>query len=291
MVKRVPDRAEGVVVLQLQKVSKRYDRDRPVLRDINLEVAAGERLAIVGGNGSGKSSLLRVIVGLSRPSSGTVRVPDGAIGYVPERFPCHDRMSAASYLRHLGRIRGLSTGDARRRADELLERLSLVGGSRTPLRRLSKGNAQRVALAQAMLVPPRLLVLDEPASGLAESVHEALADLMREASSGGAVVFTEHNAAFVRENATRICTLNEGALKAADPFAESERSRKIVRVEVTPKGPETAHELDWANMRGVVRTQQDEDQVVLHVLHEHREDILWAALQNGWSINTVVNEK
>jgi ABC-type multidrug transport system ATPase subunit len=279
------------VVLQLQKVSKRYDKDRPVLRDINLEVAQGERLAIVGGNGSGKSSLLRVIVGLSRPSSGTVRLPEGAIGYVPERFPCHDRMSAAAYLRHLGRIRGLGTRDARRRADELLERLALVGGSRTPLRRLSKGNAQRVALAQAMLVPPKLLVLDEPASGLAESVHAALSDLMREASAGGAVVFTEHHAAFVRDNATRICTLSEGALTTADSLPESERARRIVRMEITPKGPETAHELDWASMRGVVRAQHDEDEVVLHVLREHREDILWAALQNGWSINTVVNEK
>ncbi|RFS83760.1 ABC transporter ATP-binding protein [Actinomadura spongiicola] len=276
--------------MQLQGISKRYERDRPVLRDVDLEVAPEERLAIVGGNGSGKSTLLRIIVGLSRPSTGTVRSPKGAIGYVPERFPCHDRMSAASYLRHLGRIRGLGSRAARRRADELLERLALVGGSGTPLRQLSKGNAQKVALAQAMMVPPRLLVLDEPASGLAESVHGVLADLMREAASGGAVLFTEHHDAFVRKNATRICRITNGSLEPATSLPETRHPRKIFRVGVVPKPREASHELDWANMRGVVRTRPSDDGVEIHVLDEHQEDILLAALKNGWSITTVTSE-
>ncbi|RKS70896.1 ABC-type multidrug transport system ATPase subunit [Actinomadura pelletieri DSM 43383] len=278
------------MVVQLQGISKRYERDRLILRDVDLEVAPEERLAIVGGNGSGKSTLLRIVVGLSRPSTGTVRSPKGAIGYVPERFPCHDRMSAASYLRHIGRIRGLRSRAARLRADELLERLELVGGSGTPLRRLSKGNAQKVAVAQAMMVPPRLLVLDEPASGLAESVHGVLADLLREAASGGAVLFTEHHDEFVRKNATRICRITEGSLEPATSPPEAEQPRKVFRVAVVPKPPAASCELDWANMQGVLRTRRSGEEVEIHVLGEHQEAILLTALQNGWSITAVTSE-
>jgi ABC-type multidrug transport system ATPase subunit len=286
-----PTQSEGIPVLRLQGLCKRYEKNRWILRDIDLEVVSGERLAISGDNGSGKSTLLRITVGLTRPTSGTVQTPEGAIGYVPERFPCHDRMSAASYLRHVGRIRGLSSREAGRRADGLLDRLALAGGSGTPLRQLSKGNVQKVALAQAVLVPPRLLVLDEPASGLAESVHGILADLMREvAANSAAVVFTEHHDAFVRENATRICRISEGRLKSAVPVPEPVPAQDIVRVDISPKAHGSAHPLDWAEMQGVVRTRQSDDSVIIHVTDEHRESILRTALQNGWSVNAVVNE-
>jgi ABC-type multidrug transport system ATPase subunit len=132
------------------------------LADVDLQVAAGELLALVGANGSGKSTVLKLMVGLSRPSSGTVRRNARVVSYVPDVFTSHDRLSASAYLRHMGRIRGLSTRAARERSDELLERLALAGGADTPMRKLSKGNAQKVALAQALVEPPELPVLDEP---------------------------------------------------------------------------------------------------------------------------------
>src|SRR5688572_22755600 len=140
-------------LVELRGVGKRYDRSRTVLEDVDLVIYPGEVVGIVGGNGSGKSTLLRIVAGLSAVSSGAVVARPRAIGYVPERFPTLGRVSARSYLKHMGRIRGLGTRDALARADELLARLELVGGARTELRRLSKGNAQKVAVAQALMVP------------------------------------------------------------------------------------------------------------------------------------------
>src|SRR5437868_7304884 len=180
-------------MLTLQKVSKRYRRDRPVLIDVDFQTLPGAVQAVTGGNGSGKSTLLRVLAGVTRPTSGTRSGDPGVIGYVPDRFPANTRLSARSYLAHMARIKGLSSAHATSRTTELLSRLELAGGPGTPIRDLSKGNAQKVAVAQALLVPPRLLILDEPWSGLDSSAHGVLTELIAEvATAGGTVVFTDH---------------------------------------------------------------------------------------------------
>jgi ABC-type multidrug transport system ATPase subunit len=182
-------------LLALEAVGKRYGRGPAVLSDITFAARPGEIAAIVGGNGSGKSTLLRILAGVSRPTSGR-RVGEAVVGYVPDRFPSTSRLSAESYLRHLGRIRGLSAADSAARAGELLDRLDLVGAEarvRTPLRALSKGNAQKVAVAQALMVAPEVLILDEPWSGLDASAHGVLDEILRETARGGsAVVVTDH---------------------------------------------------------------------------------------------------
>jgi ABC-type multidrug transport system ATPase subunit len=184
-----------VGILRLRNVSKRYRGGAAVLTSVDLDVCPGDVIGVMGNNGSGKTTLLRILVGLSLPTSGTVTGRPEMIAYVPERFPSHHRMTALSYLRHIGRIRGLPTRLADTKARELLDRLALSGGETTALRTLSKGNAQKVAQAQALLVRPQLLVLDEPWSGLDASAHGVLAELLDEVAAGaGAVVFTDHRA-------------------------------------------------------------------------------------------------
>src|SRR5205807_1621319 len=110
---------------------------------------------------------------------------------------------------------GLSTRDADRRAVDLLERLDLAGGMDTALRGLSKGNLQKVALAQALTVPPRLLVLDEPWSGLDAAAHGTLAEIIADAANdGGMVVFTDHRESVVRAHATHVYGIDAGRVGA-----------------------------------------------------------------------------
>jgi ABC-type multidrug transport system ATPase subunit len=172
-------------LLRLADVSKRYGWGRWVLQGVDLEIPAGQVVAINGANGSGKSTLLRLLIGLTRPTTGTVSGQPPVIGYVPDRFPPNERLSATEYLTHMGRIRGLPTSVAAARADELMDRLELVGAKHSPLRTLSKGNAQKVALAQALLIQPQLLVLDEPWSGLDVSAHGVLASIHRDRARDG----------------------------------------------------------------------------------------------------------
>ncbi|HVV09145.1 MAG TPA: ABC transporter ATP-binding protein [Amycolatopsis sp.] len=264
-------------MLRLHGVGKRYGRGPAVLDGVHLEVEAGQVLGVVGANGSGKSTLLRILAGISRPTAGAV-TGSPSIGYVPDRFPAATRMSALGYLRHLGRIDGLSTVDEV--AVELLERLALAGGPKAPIRQLSKGNAQKVALAQALLGEPELLVLDEPWSGLDPAAHGVLGELITETRErGAAVVFTAHREDVAHEHASRVLRMSEGKLRATDTVAEPGPCAQI-----RLRGPGSG---DWSSEPGLVRATANGEHVDLTVAAARSDAILLTALRRGWSVVAV----
>ncbi|MCC3651209.1 ABC transporter ATP-binding protein [Streptomyces sp. S07_1.15] len=272
-------------MLRCEAVGKRYGRGGWVLSEVDLRVSAGDVLAVVGGNGSGKSTLLRILAGLSRPTSGTVSGRPPNIGYVPDRFTAHDRISALSYLTHMGRIRGLPASAARARGGHLLERLSLVGGRDASLRTLSKGNAQKVALAQALLVRPGLLVLDEPWSGLDASAHGVLAELIGEvAAQGGAVVFTDHHEAILKAHAGGVYAISDGRVTWRGGRQARSRTSPVELVLTAPPTGVMPVEVNWPALPGVAGTARRGDAVVLRVAREHSDAVLLTALRHGWSV-------
>ncbi|MFI6028641.1 ABC transporter ATP-binding protein [Amycolatopsis magusensis] len=175
-------------MIRLESVGQRYRRGPLVVEDVDLEIKPGEPLVILGENGSGKSTLLRVIAGCGTPSEGRITGRPATVGYVPDRFPAHLRMPASSYLRHLRRIRGRQSGNP----VELLQRLGFSGGLSTPMSRLSKGNAQKVGLVQALTSGAELLVLDEPWSGLDVGVRPVLSEVITALAPSTALVLTDH---------------------------------------------------------------------------------------------------
>ncbi|MEV4191881.1 ABC transporter ATP-binding protein [Streptomyces toxytricini] len=272
--------------MRLEAVGKRYGRGRWVLRDVHVEAPPGEVVAFTGGNGSGKSTLLRIAVGLSRPTRGTVAARPPVVGYVPDRFSPNERMSAAAYLTHMGRIRGLTTSGAAARAGLLLDRLALVGGRHAPLRSLSKGNAQKVALAQALLVEPGLLVLDEPWSGLDADAHGVLAEIMTEvAASGGTVVFTDHRESVTRAGATRTYTVSAGCVSLLGPDSGWASGTDIVLT--APRRGRAPRDLVWEELDGVRTVDRDAAAVRLRVARESADALLLTALRHGWSVERV----
>ena len=182
--------------MRLESVGKRYGPRRPwVVRDVSLDVAPGSLIRVEGRNGTGKSTLLRVAAGVSLPSAGRVTGRPHT-GYVPERFPGGLPFSARDYLLHLARVHGLRGTVAARRADEWLDRLGAASFAGQPLRELSKGMCQKVAIAQALLARPRLLVLDEAWTGLDQAARGALdAAVGERVADGGAVMFVDHDQA------------------------------------------------------------------------------------------------
>ncbi|WP_052682046.1 ATP-binding cassette domain-containing protein [Saccharothrix sp. ST-888] len=282
-------------MLRLEAVSKRYGRGEWIVRDVHAEIPGGEITTFAGGNGSGKSTLLRILVGVSRPTSGVVSGRPRLIGYVPDRFVPNGRMSAAAYLTHMGRIRGLTTRAAETRAHHLLDRLSLVGGKEARLHTLSKGNAQKVALAQALLVEPELLVLDEPWSGLGASAHGILAEIMSEvARSGGSVVFTDHREAVTRVLPSRAYTVGNGGVVLRSPQAQDEHRPVTEIVLVHPDGahPDGAHPGGaWLDGIGGVRSVEAcGAHLVVRVDRDRADSLLLTALQKGWSVVAVTRE-
>jgi ABC-type Mn2+/Zn2+ transport system ATPase subunit len=159
---------------------------------VSLEIQPGKLVRFEGKNGSGKSTLLRIIAGVSLPSRGTVtgRPPTG---YVPERFPPALPFPAREYLSHVGRMHGLAGSDLVSRVDACLDKLGGRELAGVPLRTMSKGMCQKVAVAQALLPRWGLLVLDEAWTGLDVEAKAALDDAVAERiATGGSVVFVDH---------------------------------------------------------------------------------------------------
>ncbi|WP_424186958.1 ATP-binding cassette domain-containing protein [Actinokineospora sp. G85] len=265
--------------MQLSGVGKRYGGGRAVLREVDLELVPGEVLAVSGANGSGKSTLLKIIAGISRPTSGRVLGRPRQVGYVPERFPSDERLTARGYLTHMGRLRGMSTRAAAERGVELVERLALAGGVDTHLRKLSKGNLQKVAVAQALMTPPAVLALDEPWSGLDRGAHGVLGQLIDEvAGAGGAVVFTDHRESVVALTADRVCHLRQGRVVATE--AQRVALTRIVLRPPALTGPVLADPL----LREVHDVREEGGDVVARVGAERSDGFLLAALRQGWSV-------
>ena len=182
--------------MRLEAVGKRYGLRQPwIVRDVSQEVAAGQLIRLEGPNGSGKSTLLKMMAGVSTPSAGRLTGRPHT-GYVPERFPGALGFGAREYLQHMARIHGLSGASTGAAVDEWLERLGATDYARAPLRTLSKGMCQKVAIAQALLSRPGLLVLDEAWTGLDQAARGVLDSAVAERlAAGGIVLFVDHDPA------------------------------------------------------------------------------------------------
>jgi ABC-type Mn2+/Zn2+ transport system ATPase subunit len=180
--------------MRLDGVGQRYGMRGPwVLRNVRLDVPGRALLRVEGTNGSGKSTLLRLLAGIDSPSTGRI-TGRPRTAYVPERFPAALPFTAVGYLTHLGRVHGLRGPEATRRATEWLARFGAAGHAGTPLAKLSKGTSQKVAVAQALLAEPQLLVLDEAWTGLDPAAREVLDRAVAERiADGGTVVFVDHD--------------------------------------------------------------------------------------------------
>ncbi len=236
--------------IQLDNVHKRYSRSGPwVLAGIDLTVAPGTVVRLSGGNGGGKSTLLRLLAGIHQPTKGAVRGRPAVVGYVPERFPPALRFTPAEYLRALGRARGLSGRRAAARVDELLDRFDLTVHADRRLAELSKGTTQKVAVSQALLVESGLLVLDEAWTGLDSAAQTVLADeARRHADAGSVVVFTDHARRAHTLRATTHLAIAGGSLSEV---ADSQRERSAVRIELrssTGGGADRWRDVDGARV-------------------------------------------
>lgn len=266
--------------VELRGVHKRFSRSAAwVLDGVDLTAAAGTQSVVVGGNGSGKSTLLRIVAGASRPTRGRILRPR-PVAYVPERLPVHLRMDARRYIAHMGRLRGLDVRTGETRAQELFERLALRPGPDVPVGELSKGNSQKVALAQAFLAPVRLLVLDEPFSGLDPQADAELADLIGTARSGGATVLLSAHDTGLLPDADATHLLVDGRLGPVT--APSERARPGMRLVLVAIDDGVSH-LELARTPGVYAADYDWSHRRLVVLTDDADTVLARALGSGWS--------
>lgn len=160
------------MLLKAVNIKKIYG-GREILKNVNFELEKGKTMAIMGHNGCGKSTLLRIVAGLTNPDAGQIiRLTDKIkIEYMPDPFP-GVRMTPESYLRTMAKLQGLTDFEAKERCRELFQTYYMEGMEKTPMKNLSKGSLQKIAVCQALLTLPDLLLMDEPLSGMDEDSKE-----------------------------------------------------------------------------------------------------------------------
>ena len=224
------------VAVQLSDVGFAYGAGPEVLRDVDLEVAAGELVAIAGPNGGGKSTLLRIALGLERPSTGSARLYGESavrfsrrevIGYLPQRAQLGaDAPATVNEVVSSGRVprrgvwRPLGAHD-RELVEGSIERVGLAGFEHRPLSRLSGGQQQRAFIAKALAGEPELLVLDEPTAGVDVAAQEALASLLDELHRqlGVTILYVSHEFGAIERFVERLVLVRGGIVFDGAPDA------------------------------------------------------------------------
>ncbi|MCX4984164.1 ATP-binding cassette domain-containing protein [Streptomyces sp. NBC_00572] len=224
--------------MRLERVGRRHGLRGPwVLREVGLDLPGGTLVRVVGANGTGKSTLLRIVAGVDAPTEGRVTGRPPRTAYVPERFPVALPFTATDYLVHLGRIQGLGGAAARARAGEWLERFGAGGHARTAMAELSKGTSQKVAVAQALLADPSLLVLDEAWTGLDTGARAELDAAVRERRAAGAtVVFVDHDPRRLAGEPDAVHEVREGRVREAAYPVHADSGPAAPRVRITVSG-------------------------------------------------------
>jgi len=221
--------SSGEPVIRLRRLTKVYrDFWRRVrvraVDQLDLEVYRGEVVGLLGPNGSGKTTTLKMLVGLLHPSAGSVRImgmpPRTAsarrlIGYLPEESPLYPFLTARETLDFFACLFDLPAGERRRRVEQLLRMTGLQAAADRPVGQYSRGMMRRVGLAQALINNPDVIVLDEPTAGLDPLAARLVKDIVRAlADNGRSVIISSHLLADVEDICDRIAVLYNGKLRA-----------------------------------------------------------------------------
>jgi ABC-2 type transport system ATP-binding protein len=259
------------------------------LRDLSFDVRAGEIFGFVGSNGAGKSTAMRIVLGVVAADSGDVRW-DGRpvdhevrrrIGYMPEERGLYPRMKVGDQLVYLARLHGLDPAAARRSMQRWTEVLGVAARQGDEVIKLSLGNQQRVQLAAALVHDPEILVLDAPFSGLDPVAVDGMGDVLRsQAAAGVPVVFSSHQLELVERLSDRVGIIRDGAMVAVgsiDELRHTEQQRWLV------DGPPAA---DWVgSVPAAEVVSADGSRTVLEIPDPGRsdvdQDLLAAALSAG----------
>lgn len=232
----------------------RFGRNRVVALDaLNLEVRRGEVFGLLGPNGSGKTTTLKLLLGLIFPTSGTAEVlgrPPGNVltnqhlGFLPEESYLYQFLNADETLDFYGRLFRIGRAERKRRIDELIEMVGLEHARKRAVRGYSKGMSRRIGLAQALINDPELLLLDEPTTGLDPIGTREMKDLILELKRRGKTVFMcSHLLADVEDVCDRIAILKTGELKVAGAVDDLLTVQDITQIRVRQLAPDALEHL------------------------------------------------
>lgn len=266
-------------LVELKNISKGYT-NKTILNKISLSLNRKQIYAILGGNGTGKSTLLRLIAGIESPSSGEIHYSNHIkIGYVPERFPKGIRFTPSEYLQYMGKMSGTSTKTLTKRIGDLLHRFKMDELKNQRIMDLSKGNIQKVGIIQAVLMNPNLVILDEPLSGLDTAAQEELVKILVELKQeGSTILLTYHESHIFESLVDNTFYLHNGKISSVKPLER--KSIKLLVVRNIDKS--LVHTWDE-----IIQLEEKDNQLFIYVSVNESDATISRVLQHNGSIEAV----
>lgn len=280
----------------------RYYGDFAAVKNVSFSVEAGEIIGLLGLNGAGKSTTLKVLAGLIPPSSGEVRIEGqdvitgnaelrARIGYLPDEPPLYGDMTVRAFLTHAGRLKGMSSTRVAQRLPEVLRITHLEARADQVIETLSHGYQKRVGIAQAIIHDPRLVILDEPISGLDPAQIAEMRQVIRDLGQGRAVLVSSHILAEVSQTCDRIFVIHDGELKYQGTESELV-SRAGNRLRITVRGESSAVRLRLEGHRSVSAVTHLEAQgglvsAEVNLANDDREAIVADLVTAGFGVRSV----
>ena len=293
-------RSDADLTIEVREIAKRFG---PVVAvdGVSFDVRAGEVVGLLGPNGAGKTTTMRLLTGYYTPDAGRVLIKGADtqgrdqeakahIGFLPESNPLYGDLLVCEYLRFIADLRGIAPAARGGAIDDAVEQAGIAEAYYRPIGQLSKGNRQRVGLAQAILHRPDILILDEPTEGLDPNQRMVIRELIRSLGGDRTVLLSTHVMSEVENTCDRILVINQGRLIADSPVSELlDRARGIrtISVEVAGEGARSALEglagVDAIKLAGVTAGRE---RYVLSVsgAADPRPEVFQLAKERGWEL-------
>lgn len=295
-------------MIQVKNLTKRY-ASHTAVRDISFDVAKGEIVGFLGPNGAGKSTTMRILASYLPATSGSATIAGfdvfdqslearRRIGYMPENVPLYMEMKAREYLTYRAKLKGIRGRQVRKRVDIVTELCNLHDVSSKLIGALSKGYRQRVALADAMVHDPQLLILDEPTIGLDPNQIRQVRDLIRKLGEHHTILLSTHILPEVEMTCSRVMIINKGRIEASDTpeqLLKTIRTAGGVRLEVKASGADPADEVLKIDGVRDVNVSNDGEWKILQMRIEAnsdvREEIFRLAVDRQWAVRELSRDR
>jgi len=281
----------------------RYYGQKPAIQNVTFNVEKGEVLGFLGPNAAGKTTTMRILTCYMPATSGTAKVAGfdvfdqsmevrRRIGYLPETPPLYPEMTVESYLKFVGKIKGVDSRDLKKRVDKVMDLVNIDNVRKTIVGKLSKGYRQRVGLAQALVHDPEVLILDEPTVGLDPKQIIDVRKLIKSLGGDRTIILSTHILPEVSQTCTRVVIINEGQVVAEDtPENLTRRLQGNEKIYVEVEGPVEAIEKELQSLEivsSVAREKQTNGKVSFIVEsipnRDIRKDIAKTIVQKGWGL-------
>jgi ABC-2 type transport system ATP-binding protein len=272
-------------VVALDRISKSYE-EKVAVQDLSLQIEPGSMFGLLGPNGSGKTSTIRMMIGITMPDSGSVtmfgkpyeRQSLRRVGYLPEERGLYKKMKVMEQLVFVGQLRGLDPAVAGKRAHDWCERLQILDASQKKTEELSKGMQQKIQFIATLMHEPDLVVMDEPFSGLDPVNTSLLQDILIELrKSGKAILFSTHRMDQVEKLCDSICLIHRGHAVLSGGMREVksryERDRVVINFDGDASFLQHPAVKSYKNYSGQAEIQLNP--------HANAQDLLRAAMENA----------